>query len=45
MHVQHTAITWSTETMWEVVSACMIMHSMIVEDKCDEGLHDKVLKF
>jgi hypothetical protein len=23
----------------------MIMHSMIGEDKCDEGLHDQVWKF
>jgi hypothetical protein len=31
--------------MWEVMSACVIMHSMIVEDKCDEGIYDQGWEF
>ena len=32
--VRHHSRTWSADTMWEVMTACMIMHHMIVEDDC-----------
>jgi hypothetical protein len=31
--------------MWEVMTACVIMHNMIIEDKCDEGIHDQRWEF
>jgi hypothetical protein len=43
--VRHPARTWSTEVMWEVMTACMIMHNMIIEDERDEGIHNQGWKF
>jgi hypothetical protein len=31
--------------MWEVMTACVIMHNMIVEDERDEGIHDQGWEF
>ncbi|KAK1660838.1 hypothetical protein QYE76_048997 [Lolium multiflorum] len=31
--VRHPARTWSLKTMHEVITCCMIMHNMIVEDE------------
>jgi hypothetical protein len=39
--IRHPARTWSTEVMWEVMTAYVIMHNMIVEDVRDEGIHDQ----
>jgi hypothetical protein len=39
--VCHPARTWSTEVMWEVMNACVIMHNMIAKDERDEGVHDQ----
>jgi hypothetical protein len=36
---------WSIEVMWEVMTACVIMHNMIIEDECDEGIHDQGWEF
>jgi hypothetical protein len=38
----HPARKWSHDTMWEVMSACVIMYNMIIDDERDEGLHDQV---
>jgi hypothetical protein len=43
--VCHPARTWSTEVMWEVMTACVIIHNMIVEDKHDEGIRDQGWEF
>jgi hypothetical protein len=31
--------------MWEVMTACVIMHNMIVEDQRDEGINDQGSEF
>jgi hypothetical protein len=33
--------TTNSTVMWEVMTACMVMHNIIVEDKRDESLHDQ----
>jgi hypothetical protein len=43
--VQHPEKTWSVETLWEVMTACMIMHSIIVKDPRDDSLFDQRWKF
>ena len=37
--------TWSTEKLWEVMAACVIMHNMIVEDECPERIYDQEFQF
>jgi hypothetical protein len=27
--------------MWEVMTACLIMHNMIVEEECDDSVYDQ----
>jgi len=43
--VRHPARTWSPETMWEVMTACVIMHNMIVEEERDESVYDQGWEF
>jgi hypothetical protein len=43
--VHHPARTWSTEVTWEVMTACVIMHNMIVKDERDEGIYDQGWEF
>ena len=38
--VPHPARTWSVDTMWEVMSCCVIMHNKIVEDERDDSIYD-----
>ena len=37
---QNPALTWSTQKLWEAMTACVIMHKMIVEDERDDSIYD-----
>lgn len=28
---------WEPETLWEVMSTCVIIHNMIMEDECNQA--------
>jgi hypothetical protein len=43
--VWHPARTWRTKVMWEMMTACVIMHNMIIEDERDDDLHDQGWEF
>ncbi|KAI4968612.1 hypothetical protein ZWY2020_045942 [Hordeum vulgare] len=43
--VRCPANTWSTQKLWEVMTACVIMHNMIVEDERPERLNDQGFQF
>ena len=43
--VRHPARTWSLETMHEVMTCCVIMHNMIVEDERPDGRNENVWDF
>jgi hypothetical protein len=43
--VRHPARTWSTEVIWDVMTAYVIMHNMIIGDECDDGIHDQGPEF
>ena len=36
--IRYPANTWSTQKLWEVMTACVIMHNIIVEDERPERL-------
>jgi hypothetical protein len=38
--VQHPARIWSTERMWEVMTSCVIIHNMIVQEERDDNIYD-----
>jgi hypothetical protein len=38
--VCYPAKAWSVQQMWEVMTACVIMHNMIVEEECDDSVYD-----
>ena len=38
--VRHPARTWDTTRMHEVMTACVIMHNMIVEDEREDMIYD-----
>jgi hypothetical protein len=39
--VRYPARTWSSERMWNVMTACVIMHNMIVENERDDDIYDQ----
>ncbi|XP_045088213.1 uncharacterized protein [Aegilops tauschii subsp. strangulata] len=43
--VRNPALTWSTQKLWEVMTACVIMHNMIVEDERDDSIYDQGYDF
>jgi hypothetical protein len=43
--IRHPTRAWSIEVMWEVMTVCVIMHNMIVEDGRDDGIHDQGWEF
>ncbi|KAI5011770.1 hypothetical protein ZWY2020_013907 [Hordeum vulgare] len=43
--VWYPARTWSTKKLWEVMTACVIMHNMIVDDERPDRLHDQGFEF
>jgi hypothetical protein len=43
--VRHPAKTLSVQQMWEVMTACVIMHNMIVEEERDDSVYDQAWDF
>jgi hypothetical protein len=43
--VRNPALTWSTKKLWEVMTACVIMHNMIIEDGRDDSIYDQWFDF
>ena len=43
--IRYPANTWSTRKLWKVMTACVIMHNMIVEDERPVRLYDKGFQF
>ena len=43
--VRYPARTWGIKKLWEVMTACVIMHNTIVEDKRLERIYDQGFQF
>ncbi|XP_040256322.1 uncharacterized protein [Aegilops tauschii subsp. strangulata] len=43
--VRNPALTWDEGKLWEVMTACVIIHNMIVEDGRDNNIFDQGLDF
>jgi hypothetical protein len=39
--VRHPAKQWSVQQMWEIITACVIMHNIIIEEECDDSVYDQ----
>nr|XP_040252039.1 uncharacterized protein LOC120969042 [Aegilops tauschii subsp. strangulata] len=39
--VRNPALSWDERKLWEVMTACVIMHNMIVEGERDESIFDQ----
>jgi hypothetical protein len=42
---RHPARTWNVHTMYEVMTICVIIHNMIVEQERNDSLHDQGWQF
>jgi hypothetical protein len=38
--VRHPAKVWSVQQMWKVMTACVIMHNMIIYEERDDSVYD-----
>jgi hypothetical protein len=43
--VRHPAKQWSVQQMWQVMTACMIMHNMIVAEERDDTVYNQEWDF
>ena len=43
--ILYPARTWNTKKLWEVMTACVIMHNMIVEDERRDKIFDQGFQF
>ena len=43
--VWNPALTWDEGNLWKVMTACVIMHNMIVEDERDDSIFDQGFDF
>ena len=43
--IRQPALTWSTEKLLEVMTACVVMHNMIVEDERDDSIYNQGFDF
>jgi hypothetical protein len=43
--VRYPVRTWSPERMWNVMTACVIMHNMIIENERDDSIYDQGCDF
>jgi hypothetical protein len=39
--VWYLARTWSPERIWNIMTACVIMHNIIVENEQDDNIYDQ----
>jgi hypothetical protein len=39
--VRHPAKAWSVQHMWEIMTACVIIHNMIIEEEHDDSVYDQ----
>jgi hypothetical protein len=39
--VRHPTKQWRVQQMWEVMTVCVIMHNMIIEEERDDSVYDQ----
>jgi hypothetical protein len=43
--IRYPARTWSPERMWNMITACVMMHNMIVENERNNNIYDQGWNF